>query len=1167
MGFKLGQSSTASKKTSNKKFVLGSTKPVQKDDTKKKLTVKEKRLNEGSVPTMSYALSDNLKKAATPVNTEMVARVSGTKPVKIGTTEAAKAVNPKTTQIDQRLHFGGEALKDDNRSYIGMNILPAYKEDDPLTKVGKGIVNYGVGGALSLASNVSGGLGQAMMQTVSNTDKAIRGEKLDFSEKTLRKDILPKQYDEALTKLAKTGKGGEIASQAIDMLINAGLDPSTYIGGGIVDDLSKAGIMGKASKPSTEFVKLIGERQKAMLAKQAVKKVAGVADDVTTPKVEQPIAEPVKAQADNTIQNVTGDTAKQPTQTVASKINTEQVNTPTINKVAQKGAQEVTTPKVETVTDYAPKTAKQQKYVEQVTAKLPNNADGLSKKIAELETAKSVEKDEHKLLKINLQLFAAKTKLKTFTDIPTGDLPEGTIERGFSKNVRTDKSMPDEIRETFDEKPLGYKQKTNEETLAKAETIMAKGQASAVSEYYTMLNGNHYQPETVPLAKLIAKNAQAAGDTATARQVLSDAAVKLTEAGQFSQAAKILRESDPETFLITLQKQINKLNKEGEKFYKKKWNEITLTDGEMAKIGKIKAGDAEAFETAMNEVHDRIALEIPSNGWEKFDSWRRMAMLLNPTTHVRNLIGNTVMGGMQKTSDAIGAAIESIVIRDPNKRTKSILWRTDANRVKTVSTAWETNKRQLMKGGRWDLESSVGTLKELNSVKPVFKTMPLEATNKFSKDLLNAEDNIFVKAMWENSLGSFMKARNITDVTDEAIEYATRRAYEATFKQANLLSTTISKIKNVPVVGRLTEGAIPFSKTPSNIAMRAFEYSPAGIMKFLYSVGAKKGAATVIEDLSKSLTGTGIAALGFTLAAGGWARGKTSTSDKVESLRTKRGNQANSITTALGSYTLDWAQPSAIPFFTGVAMYEELQNPKYDGKLGEAIMQSIYKGGDTLFEMTMMRNIKQILGYGSTTQKIGGVMLSYIEQAIPSILGKMARSIDPSQRETYDTNPAKEEWNKIVAKVPGLSYTLPEKVDNFGEVMKNSSALEQFLSPGYAKGKDARPFMKELERLYGLEKNTDIIPSVTSGKLTDNHIDYVMAADEYTKYKKTYGSAIMNGYTDSSGIKHIGLNTLIESPAYKSLKTDKEKFKRITKLYENASEIARKEFLKGRGVK
>lgn len=786
-------------------------------------------------------------------------------------------------------------------------------------------------------------------------------------------------------------------------------------------------------------------------------------------------------------------------------------------------------------------------------------------------------------MNISILFYAAKEKLrKIYTDIPKGDLPQGTVERGFSRNVRTDKSMPDEIRESFDEKPLEYKVKSNEETLAKAERIMSRGDAEARSEFYNLLNGKGYSPETVPLAKLIAKNAQAAGDIATARTVLADTAVKLTEAGQFSQAAKILRESDPQTFVLTLQKQINKLNKDGAKMYKKKWKNIVLTDDEMIKISKVETGDVKGFETMMGEVHDRIAKEIPVNGWEKFDSWRRMAMLLNPTTHVRNIVGNVTMGGMQKASDTLAAGFEMFIPKD--QRTKSILWRVDKGRVSTVSQAWEANKKQLMKGGRWDLESGAGTLRELNSEKPIFnkgqltksvekltgkqfEKGALETTNKFSKDLLNFEDNWFVKRVWEDSLGGYMKARGISEVTDEAVEYATRRAYEATFKQANMLSTTISKIKNVPVVGRFAEAGIPFSKTPSNIVMRAYEYSPLGIMKTLYDAGSKKGAAQVIEDLSKSLTGTAVSALGFVLAAAGWARGKSSASEKVEALKTKQGEQANSITTALGSYTVDWAQPTAIPFFMGVAMYEELQNPKYDGKLGEAILNSIYKGGDTLFEMSMLQNIKRLFEYGSTTQKIAGLTLSYIQQAIPTVLGKMARSIDPTWRETYDPNPAKEEWNKIVAKIPWLSQTLPKRVDNFGETMKQNSVLSQFLSPGYAKGKDERPFFEEIERLYSIEKDTDLIPSVISGKFSYDGVDYVMTAEEYTRFKKSYGSAIMNGFTGKDGIKRISLPNLLKTEYYTGLKKDSLKAERVKKLYKKAYEAARNEFLKNRNIK
>jgi hypothetical protein len=199
-------------------------------------------------------------------------------------------------------------------------------------------------------------------------------------------------------------------------------------------------------------------------------------------------------------------------------------------------------------------------------------------------------------------------------------------------------------------------------------------------------------------------------------------------------------------------------------------------------------------------------------------------------------------------------------------------------------------------------------------------------------------------------------------------------------------------------------------------------------------------------------------------------------------------------------------------------------------------------------------------------------MVSYIEQAIPTILGQISRSIDGTQRETYSDNVLGEEWNRLKAKIPGLSSTLPEKIDNFGEVMKNNSALSQFISPGYAKAKDDRPFLKELERLYKIEKDTDIIPTVVNGKLTYDGVDYFMTMDEYNKFKKTYGETIMMGYTDKNKIKYSGLPALITQKDYTSLKSDKEKtadkkkMNKITKLYDKAYAIAKERFLVSRGI-
>ena len=274
------------------------TEPVQKEPAKVEY-VSERRKSVQKPVKQSVRDDSDIKGTYTPGDYDKSKADDG----KLTLSKLAEAVkriptalmNKENTQNQRKALFGDSSnniTPVDNSRYnvVGQNILPVYEEESAFEKISKGTVNYGAGTALRTLEAVP----QAMMKTVSNIGNAIEGKPLDWSDKTLREDILPPAYDKALRELASTGKGGAIAAQGIDMLINMGLDPTTYIGGGIVDDLSRAGIMGKASKPSTEFVKVVGERQQAMLAKQAAKNAVKTIDNVVDAPIKQVDAEPIK---------------------------------------------------------------------------------------------------------------------------------------------------------------------------------------------------------------------------------------------------------------------------------------------------------------------------------------------------------------------------------------------------------------------------------------------------------------------------------------------------------------------------------------------------------------------------------------------------------------------------------------------------------------------------------------------------------------------------------------------------------------------------------------------------------------------------------------------------------------------------------------------------------
>lgn len=706
--------------------------------------------------------------------------------------------------------------------------------------------------------------------------------------------------------------------------------------------------------------------------------------------------------------------------------------------------------------------------------------------VNELKTyIKSIEEQKSKGIEVDLQLFAeAKEKLRK-------------LERGFSKNIRTDNYIDDSLRKSFEEQPLTYDPLSNKETLSKAEMIYSKGFDVALDEWNRNL-GN-FRPEDIPLSKMLANKAIENGNMDLARRIISDSAEKLTKAGQYSQAARILRQADSGATNIFVQGQLDKLNKDGDKQYGKKWKDIQLSDEELKMMNDMEGKSDGEREKIMEEIFNRITKRLPVTNMEKFDAWRRMAMLLNPKTHVRNVVGNFLMKGLRVSSDKIGAVLEKVTKVPEGQRTKALRWKSDKTLLSIVDNNWESNKKDLLQEGRFDIES----LRFLNREKPIFKTKWLEKVNQFSKDTLNLEDMVFFKDAYKDSLGQYLKSNNLNQVTKQAQEYATDKAMEATFKKTNQLSTWIQQAKaKGGLIGKGTEALIPFSKTPSNILKTSMDYSPAGFINLLYN--KNKTSAQVIETISKGLTGTALVGVGCGLASMGWMRLNRKNSANAEEILGLTGEQPNSINTPLGSYTFDWAQPFAVPLAMGVAVFESI---KEDEDIVSTVTNAIAAGGDTFFSMSMLQNIKGLIGgrYTSTTEGLMELPVSYLEQGFPTLFGQVTRAVDPIKRNTYDTNPIKSFGKKLMAKTPIASKLLEPKLDPFGREQKQNSAVEQFFSPGYTKGKDDSLVVQEVAKLYKATKETDFLPKTNVKSFTYKNKPYLLTTNQITELQREMG--------------------------------------------------------------
>ncbi|AHF08556.1 hypothetical protein [Desulfitobacterium metallireducens] len=792
-----------------------------------------------------------------------------------------------------------------------------------------------------------------------------------------------------------------------------------------------------------------------------------------------------------------------------------------------------------------------------------------------------------------------KTEILPQTDIPqtvpVGADPiigTGLKERGFSANTRTDVNNPDVLRDSYTNKPLTYEQLGNPETLAKAQAVFNQGQESAISQLTDL--AARMQPEAIPLAKLLSRQATESGNIQGAREIISIVADKLTQAGQFGQAARILREADPETFLMTMSKQLKTLNEEGLKTYGKKWSNVDLTPDELNMVSKIERGNKQSYEDAFTQIQTRIANELPSTVMEKLNAWRHISMLLNPKTQIRNVVGNGIMMGMRKSAQRVSGIMQKVVLPQA-ERTQSVIINKEYKDL--ANTYFEANKNDLLNGTNKYMDN----IKLNMANKRVFKNNGLEKISKLNYNLLQWGDNPFYKNAYVDRLASYAQAKGIKDFSkldQQAFDTAKLEAEQATYKDASIISSYLNKVKNpgndanlgAKTTAFVVEAALPFTKTPINIIKRGMQYSPIGIVNGLSKIRDSKGASFAIDEMAKGLTGTGILGLGYLLASKGILTGKASSDADLKAYDANTGNSPFSI---LGKYSYDWMQPFSVPLSVGVEIYNAIKNKPEDvakmnslveknntSKLWEmgltianGMMEGLNASGDTVFNMSIMKGVKNLLGGGTKGFMEGLAQLpqSYATQFIPTAVSQLAGTIDPTVRQTYIKGNMPESFkNAIVAKIPVVSMSLQPKQTPFGEDVKKienpvGRAFSQFLSPGIiARDQNIDPKVdSELRRLNDLGL-TNQFPTMVPNYIekTQTHPKINLTPTEATQYQKRVGELTLNSFNNV-----MEKSTYINAKDNKNKSADEVRADLLAKAISEAKAKAKKEILIDKGLK
>lgn len=754
----------------------------------------------------------------------------------------------------------------------------------------------------------------------------------------------------------------------------------------------------------------------------------------------------------------------------------------------------------------------------------------------------------------------------------------------------TPAEFSDALREDAAQGKFSHIAYSDEAALKKAEiTIEANGWEQALADYKAQINAGKVSKDNTVMGIALYNNAVNSGDYATALDIASLMVKNSTNTAQSLQAMRILNKLSPECKLYLAAKSVETIEEDLNEKYKDNKADIHVDKVLYDEYGKaLRSGDEDGIKTAWAKIEQSVAQQIDATWYEKLNNFRYLAMLGNPRTHVRNIVGNAFFVPVRAVKNTIAYGLENVADSKVNggiERSKAMLNRNNANDValiKYAMTDYEAVQETILSGGKY-----VDTFQGIDKKRTIYKTKILEAARKGNSNLLDAEDAWFCKPAYANALAKWYKANGITaeqlntgkvpeSTIIKAQTVAIKEAQKATYRDTNRFSAMVSRLGKVDnkIASALIEGVLPFKKTPANILVRAVEYSPVGLIKSL-AVDTKKVKAYVngdvengmspaqfIDDVSAGLTGTALVGLGVLLASWGLFSGSPGDDDKQNKFDELGGSQNYALNIGGLSITLDWLAPESMPLFVGVELYNSLSGKSEDNGFVQNLMSSVMSLSTPMFEMSMLQSVNDLFdnlayikqGQGSF-KIVTSMATNYISQYFPTLFGQAERALGENQRETTyidrNSNVGSElqyMWGKIANKIPLYDFSQIPYIDAWGRTEETGNLFERvlnnFVNPAYVKKERSTEIDGELKRLYDLGE-TSVYPSraKTNTKINGEYL----TAEEYVKY------ATVKGQTS------YDLATKIINSSTYSRASDAEKAYMLSYVYKYADHIAKYE--------
>lgn len=718
-----------------------------------------------------------------------------------------------------------------------------------------------------------------------------------------------------------------------------------------------------------------------------------------------------------------------------------------------------------------------------------------------------------------------------------------TNQRKFFENAETSPIIAEQTKNNVN--ATTYEQKANLDTLEEVRQKLDERGNDLVEEWKS--KQKNFTGKDVALGAILIERYQQEGDWQSAARTVEKLADMGTEAGRAVQMYSIFQRLSPETMAIYQQKALDKAFEEMKQRKTGKWVEankdkykLTAEDTQFIYEQVEKASQAVDEETKQRElskIENRINEKLPPEDGQTIKALRRIAMLFNPKTQVRNIVGNAVITPVNDVADFIGSKIDKLISKktgvrttnNPNLITKAKGFKKG---IKDAITDYRTGTRTTPTGSKYEFDFGARAFNENTNNKTLNAiNRKLNGINDLLSAVMSGGDRPFYEAAYQNSLEGQMKANKVTEPTQDMIDIAVNEALQRTWNDDNEYTKAVLGIRramnhiNIHGFG-LGDLIIPFAKTPANLTKAMVEYSPVGFLEAAYDFNDMRKAISrgemtpmqqkrFVNATSKAITGSMLYLIAGMLVKSGSITGSADDDKDVKNFEQNvLGIQPYSVKVGDKTYTYSWMNPINAPLAIAADTYKM---SKENASKWDIIKNAFKVAGETLVDNSFLSGIKELFSKDSISEGLIDAIESFPESLMPTFMSQIASLGDKTQRQTFEyQNDFKTISNKIKNKVPGARNTLEPQVNTFGEEIENQNTiLNAFINPANVREARITDEQKALYDVYLETKDKTIFPMQAPYYTnTDNGEKKNLSSKDRVDYQKASGKYVNDIYKD-----------------------------------------------------